>query len=80
MMITKAGDRITIGQDFVDCVTSTEGWRFFMLRPVGLHTKMLNIEILVLGASRTMDEAEKLVRNTLKAEGITIVSLAAQRT
>jgi hypothetical protein len=80
MMITKIGSKVTIGADFVDCVTGKDGWRFSMLQPIGMNAKMLTIEILVLGVERTMDEAEKIVRAILKAEGITLAGLAAQRT
>lgn len=66
------GNTVIIGKDLVECVTTPQsGWKFFMMPGI-------NREIRVIG-DRTMDEAEKIVRHTLKSEGLALNGYAAQR-
>lgn len=73
MVAVLEGNTVMIGKDFVECVTALPqtGWHFFMMPGIKRDVKVIG--------ERTMDEAEKIVRYTLKQEGLTLNGYAAQR-
>jgi len=73
MVAALKNNTVMIGKDLVECVTDIpgSGWHFFMMPGIKRDIKVIG--------NRTMDEAEKIVRHTLRQEGLTLNGYAAQR-